>query len=227
MDVALALGVVILLSILVLPLPAMVLDLGLALSITAAVLVLMVALFLDRPPRLHLVPHTPAPHDPAPPRAERRYDAAHPVARCRRSRRCRSRRAGVSQLVLGSNGIVIGVIIFCILLVVKLPLVITKGSGRIAEVAARFTLDSMPGKQMAIDAELCSGLIDDKAARKRRRELEAEDSFFGAMDGAAKFVRGDAIASLIITCINIIGGLTIGVAQHGLGFSDAIQRTPR
>ena len=219
-DVALALGVVILLSILVLPLPAMVLDLGLALSITAAVLVLMVALFLDRPldftsfPTLLLLTTL--------------LRLALNVATTRRILSHGAEGPGAAGHVVQAFGgflmgsdVVIGVIIFCILLVVNF-MVITKGSGRIAEVAARFTLDSMPGKQMAIDAELSSGLIDDKAARKRRRELEAESSFFGAMDGAAKFVRGDAIASLIITCINIIGGLTIGVAQHGLAFSDAI-----
>jgi flagellar biosynthesis protein FlhA len=100
-------------------------------------------------------------------------------------------------------------------------MVITKGSGRIAEVAARFSLDAMPGKQMAIDADLSSGIIDDKEARRRRRELEEESSFYGAMDGAAKFVRGDAIAALIITVINIIGGLAIGLMRHGMSFADA------
>ena len=100
-------------------------------------------------------------------------------------------------------------------------MVITKGSGRIAEVAARFSLDAMPGKQMAIDADLSSGIVDDKEARRRRRELEAESSFYGAMDGAAKFVRGDAIAALIITVINILGGLAIGLLRHGMSFGDA------
>src|SRR6516164_9458110 len=100
-------------------------------------------------------------------------------------------------------------------------MVITKGSGRIAEVAARFSLDAMPGKQMAIDADLSAGLIDEKQARQRRRELEEESSFYGAMDGAAKFVRGDAIAALIITVINILGGLTIGLMRHGMSFADA------
>jgi flagellar biosynthesis protein FlhA len=99
--------------------------------------------------------------------------------------------------------------------------VITKGSGRIAEVAARFTLDAMPGKQMAIDADLSAGLIDEKDARARRKELESESNFFGAMDGASKFVRGDAIAGLLIVGINVIGGIIIGVAQHGMSFADA------
>jgi len=116
--------------------------------------------------------------------------------------------------------VVIGLIIFSILLVVNF-MVITKGSGRIAEVAARFSLDSMPGKQMAIDAEMSAGMIDEKTARRRRKELEEESGFYGAMDGAAKFVRGDAVAALIITVINIVGGLAIGVIRHGMAFSDA------
>ena len=116
--------------------------------------------------------------------------------------------------------VVIGLILFAILLVVNF-MVITKGSGRIAEVAAQFSLDSMPGKQMAIDADLSAGLIDEKSARRRRRELEEESGFYGAMDGAAKFVRGDAIAGLIITVINIVGGLAIGLARHGMAVSDA------
>jgi flagellar biosynthesis protein FlhA len=116
--------------------------------------------------------------------------------------------------------VVIGLILFCILLVVNF-MVITKGSSRIAEVAARFSLDAMPGKQMAIDSDMSSGMIDESTARRRRKDLEAESGFYGAMDGAAKFVRGDAIAGLIITTINIIGGLAIGLIRHGLPFSEA------
>jgi flagellar biosynthesis protein FlhA len=123
------------------------------------------------------------------------------------------------SFVMGGN-FVIGIIVFAILVLVNF-VVITKGSGRIAEVAARFTLDAMPGKQMAIDADLSAGLIDEKEARRRRTALEDESSFFGAMDGASKFVRGDAIAGLIITFINVIGGILIGVAQMGLSFSEA------
>ncbi len=219
-DVALALGVVLLLSILVLPLPAMVLDLGLALSITSAVLVLMVALFLGRPldftsfptlllltTLLRLALNVATTRRILSHGAEGPTAAGHVVA-------------AFGGFLMGSD-VVIGVIVFGILLVVNF-MVITKGSGRIAEVAARFTLDSMPGKQMAVDAELSAGLIDDKAARLRRRELEEESSFYGAMDGAAKFVRGDAVAGLIITSINIVGGLAIGVVQHGLALGDAI-----
>lgn len=119
-----------------------------------------------------------------------------------------------------AGNFVIGIIVFAILVIVNF-IVITKGSGRIAEVAARFTLDAMPGKQMAIDADLSSGLINEDEARQRRSDLEQESSFFGAMDGAAKFVRGDAMAGIIITFINIIGGIIIGVAQNDLTFIDA------
>jgi flagellar biosynthesis protein FlhA len=115
---------------------------------------------------------------------------------------------------------VIGVVVFIILVIVNF-VVITKGSGRIAEVAARFTLDAMPGKQMAIDADLSAGMIDEATARTRRKELEQESTFFGAMDGASKFVRGDAIAGLIITGINIVGGILIGVLQHNLPLGEA------
>src|SRR5262245_65424599 len=100
-------------------------------------------------------------------------------------------------------------------------MVITKGSGRIAEVAARFNLDAMPGKQMAIDADLSAGLIDEKEAKKRRKNLEDESSFYGAMDGASKFVRGDAIAGLLVVFINVIGGMVVGIPQQALSFGDA------
>ena len=119
-----------------------------------------------------------------------------------------------------SGNFVIGIIVFTILVIVNF-VVITKGSGRIAEVAARFHLDAMPGKQMAIDAELSAGLIDEKEARRRRQKLEDEGGFFGAMDGASKFVRGDAIAGLLVVFINVIGGMIIGIAQQGLRFADA------
>ena len=113
---------------------------------------------------------------------------------------------------------VIGLIVFAILVIMNF-VAITKGSGRIAEVAARFTLDAMPGKQMAIDADLSAGLINETEAR--RRQLEDESAFFGAMDGASKFVRGDAIAGLLITFINIVGGIVVGVAQQNLSFLEA------
>src|SRR5690606_31178726 len=116
------------------------------------------------------------------------------------------------SFVVGNN-YVIGFIVFVILVVINF-VVITKGSGRVAEVAARFTLDAMPGKQMSIDADLNAGLITENEARSRRKEIEAEADFYGSMDGASKFVRGDAIAGIIITAVNIVGGLVIGVLQQ-------------
>ena len=220
-DVGLALGVVGLLAVLVLPLPTVLLDLGLALSITASVLVLMVAMFLTRPldftslPTLLLLTtllrlslnvattRLILSHGHEGPQA-----AGHVVQ-------------AFGGFLMGGD-VVIGVILFAILLVVNF-MVITKGSGRIAEVAARFSLDAMPGKQMAIDADLSAGLIDEKTARVRRRELEEESGFYGAMDGAAKFVRGDAVAGLLITVINVFGGLAIGLLRHGMPFADAAQ----
>jgi flagellar biosynthesis protein FlhA len=218
-DVGLALAVFCLLSLLILPLPTMLLDLGLSLSITASVLVLMVALFLEKPldftsfPQLLLLTTLlRLSLNVATTRLilsrgnEGPLAAGHVVA-------------AFGGFLMGGD-VVIGLILFAILLVVNF-MVITKGSGRIAEVAARFSLDAMPGKQMAIDADMNAGLINDKIARKRRRELEEESGFYGAMDGAAKFVRGDAIAGLLITSINIVGGLAIGLVRHGMAFSDA------
>lgn len=218
-DVALAIGVVALLAVLILPLPTLLIDLGLALSITTSVLVLMVALFLRRPldftsfPTLLLLTTLlRLSLDIAATRlilshGSQGTDAAGQVI------------AAFGGFLMGGD-VVIGLIVFSILLVVNF-MVITKGSGRIAEVAARFSLDSIPGKQMAIDAELSAGHIDEKIARRRRAELEQESGFFGAMDGAAKFVRGDAVAAVIITGINIVGGLAIGIVQHGMPFAEA------
>jgi flagellar biosynthesis protein FlhA len=218
-DLALALGVMALLVILVLPLPPFLLDCGLAMSITMSVLILMVGLFIARPldftsfPTLLLIStllrlslnvattRLVLSHGNEGPAA-----AGHVVA-------------AFGGFLMGGD-VVIGLIVFAILLVVNF-MVITKGSGRIAEVAARFSLDAMPGKQMAIDSDMSAGLINEAESRRRRRELEEESAFFGAMDGAAKFVRGDAIAALIITVINIVGGLTIGILRHGMPIGDA------
>ncbi len=218
-DVGLALGIFCLLSLLILPLPTMLLDLGLSLSVTAAVLVLMVALFLEKPldftsfPQLLLLTTLlRLSLNVATTRLILSHGNEGPTA------------AGYVVAAFGGflmgGDVVIGLILFAILLVVNF-MVITKGSGRIAEVAARFSLDAMPGKQMAIDADLNAGLINEKTARARRRTLEEESGFYGAMDGAAKFVRGDAIAGLIITSINIVGGLAIGLLRHGMDFNDA------
>jgi flagellar biosynthesis protein FlhA len=220
-DIILALGIVAILVVLVLPLPSALLDLLLALSITFSVLVLLTSLLIERPldfssfPTILLIATMLR---LALNLASTRLILAHghegPDA------------AGHVIEAFGGfimqGNVVIGVIVFAILVIVNF-VVITKGSGRIAEVAARFSLDAMPGKQMAIDADLSAGLIDEKTARQRRQNLEEESSFFGAMDGAAKFVRGDAIAGLLITFINLIGGLVIGVAQMGVSFSEAAQ----
>ena len=123
------------------------------------------------------------------------------------------------HFLVGGN-FAVGIIVFIILVIINFT-VITKGAGRIAEVGARFTLDAMPGKQMAIDADLNAGLIGEDEARKRRAEVSQEAEFYGAMDGASKFVRGDAVAGLLIMVINIIGGLIVGMVQHGLSASDA------
>ena len=218
-DIGLAVGIIALLAVLVVPLPSALLDLGLALSITASVLVLMVAVFLGRPldftsfPTLLLLTTL----------LRLSLNVATTRLILSRGNEGPSAAGHVVQAFGGflmGGDVVIGVILFAILLVVNF-MVITKGSGRIAEVAARFSLDAMPGKQMAIDADLSSGMIDEATARRRRRELEEESGFYGAMDGAAKFVRGDAIAGLLITVINIFGGLAIGLIRHGMPFADA------
>jgi flagellar biosynthesis protein FlhA len=218
-DLGLAFGVMALLTILVLPLPPFLLDCGLSLSITASVLILMVGLFIVRPldftsfPTLLLISTLlRLSLNVATTRLVLSHGFEGPVAAGHVV-------AAFGGFLMGGD-VLIGVIVFAILLVVNF-MVITKGSGRIAEVAARFSLDAMPGKQMAIDSEMSAGMINDVEAKRRRRELEEESSFYGAMDGAAKFVRGDAIAGLIITVINIVGGLTIGVFRHGMPVADA------
>src|SRR6201999_2979094 len=218
-DIALALGILTILVVLILPLPSLVLDLFLAISITLAILILMTSLFIQAPlefssfPTILLISTmlrlslNLASTRLILSRGHEGTDAAGHVIEA------------FGNFVMGGN-FVIGIIVFAILVTVNF-VVITKGSGRIAEVAARFHLDAMPGKQMAIDADLNAGLIDEKAARERRKALEDESGFFGAMDGASKFVRGDAIAGLLVVFINIIGGIIIGVAQQSLSFGEA------
>ncbi|HXP76767.1 MAG TPA: flagellar biosynthesis protein FlhA [Stellaceae bacterium] len=220
-EIALALGVVAILVVLILPMPTWLLDGSLALSITFAVLILMVSLFIQRPLEFSAFPTVLLISTMlrlALNLASTRLVLSHGHEG--------SAAAGKVIQAFGafvmSGNFVIGVIVFIILVVVNF-VVITKGSGRIAEVAARFSLDSMPGKQMAIDADMSAGLIDEATARKRRSQLEDESNFFGAMDGASKFVRGDAVAGLIIVFINVVAGIVIGVAQKGLSFSAATQ----
>ncbi len=220
-DIALGVGVMMIIVVLVFPMPAWLLDLLLAFSIITSVLILMTALFIREPLEFSSFPTVLLISTLlrlALNLASTRLILGHGHEG--------TNSAGAvieafGKFIIGGN-FVIGVIVFAILVIVNF-VVITKGSGRIAEVAARFTLDALPGKQLAIDAELSAGLIDEKAAKARRKHLEDEASFFGAMDGASKFVKGDAIAALLITFINVIGGLIIGVAQQGIGFQAAAQ----
>ncbi len=220
-DVAMAVGLACIVVMLILPLPPFLLDFLLAISITGSVLILMTSLFLKKTVDFSAFP------------------AILLIATLFRL----GLNIATTRLILseGHNGgeaagkvistfgslmmqgnYVIGIIVFIILVIINF-VVITKGSTRIAEVAARFTLDSLPGKQMAIDADLSSGLLTEEEAKAKRKELEAESNFFGAMDGASKFVRGDAVAGIIITSVNIIGGIIIGVAQMELTLGQAAQ----
>jgi flagellar biosynthesis protein FlhA len=218
-DIGFAIGIVAILIVLFLPIPPFLLDMGLALSITLSVVILMVALWIPRPldfsafptvlliaTMLRLALNVATTRLILSHGHEGENAAGHMVG-------------GFSKLVM-SGDFVIGLIVFLILITVNF-VVITKGATRIAEVGARFTLDAIPGKQMAIDADLSAGLIDDKEARRRRAELEQESAFFGSMDGASKFVRGDAIAGIIITGVNIFGGIIIGMFRHEMSFSDS------
>ena len=219
-DIYFAVGIIGILVVLILPLPAILLDLFLGISITLSVIILMTVLFVEKPLHLSSFPtillivtlfrlslniattrlillngHTGT-------------DAAGHVIK------------SFGGFVMGGS-VVVGAIIFGILLIINF-VVITKGSGRIAEVSARFSLDAMPGKQMAIDADLSAGLITEDVAKLRRKEIEDESNFFGSMDGASKFVRGEAVAGLLIIFINLIGGIIIGVVMKGLPFTEAL-----
>ncbi len=218
-DIGFAAGIVAILCILFLPIPPFMIDMGLAFSIAFSVLILMVSLWIHRPldfssfPTILLIATmirlalNIATTRVILSHGHQGHDAAGGVI------------AGFSSLVM-SGDFVIGLIVFLILIVVNF-IVITKGATRIAEVGARFTLDAIPGKQMSIDADLSAGIINEKEAQLRRRELEEESSFYGAMDGASKFVRGDAIAGLLITMINVCGGIIIGVFRHGMPVGEA------
>ena len=218
-DIFLALGVATILVVLILPLPRWAMDVSLAFSISFSVLILMTALFIEKPLEFNAFPMVlllATMVRLALNLASTRLILAHGHEGTDAAGRVIE---AFGSFVMGGN-FVIGIIVFSILVIVNF-VVITKGATRIAEVSARFTLDAMPGKQMAIDADLSTGLIDEDQARSRRRELEDESNFFGAMDGAAKFVRGDVIAGLLITFINVIGGMIIGVAQKDLSFAEA------
>jgi flagellar biosynthesis protein FlhA len=218
-ELALAIGMMTILVVLILPLPSVFLDMFLAVSIILSVLILMTALFIQAPlefssfptvllisTMLRLALNLASTKLILSHGHEGTAAAGHVIE-------------AFGNFVMSGN-FVIGIIVFTILVIVNF-VVITKGSGRIAEVAARFNLDAMPGKQMAIDADLSAGLIDELTARTRRKALEDESAFFGAMDGASKFVRGDAIAGLLVVFINVIGGMIIGIAQQGMPFAEA------
>lgn len=215
-DVYLAIGVLTILAVMVVPLPTPLLDLLLAFNISFSLIVLLVSMYITQPLQFSIFPSLLL------------------VATLFRL----SLNVASTRLILGEGyagrvitafgtfvvkgNYVVGIIIFLILVVIQF-VVITKGAGRVAEVAARFTLDAMPGKQMAIDADLNAGLIDEQEARRRREEIAREADFYGAMDGASKFVRGDAVAGLVITAVNILGGFVVGVVQRGLSFGEALR----
>ncbi|WP_029913184.1 flagellar biosynthesis protein FlhA [Pelobacter seleniigenes] len=218
-DILVALGLVLILMLMILPVPPMLLDLFLSMNITIGLLILIIALYTTRaldfaifPSILLITTLFRLSLNVASTRLILLHGDEGPSA------------AGnviqaFGQFVVGGN-YVVGIVIFVILVVINF-MVITKGAGRVAEVAARFTLDAMPGKQMAIDADLNAGLINDEEARARRKEVSSESDFFGAMDGASKFVKGDAIAGIIITLINIGAGFVIGVMQKGMPMAEA------
>ena len=214
-QLAIPIGVVLIVVMLVVPLPALLLDLLIATNITTSILILLTAMFVRRPldfgafPAVILV-----------------------MTLFRLALNVSSTRlilldgyAGKTIDTFGTfvvgGQLVVGLIVFAILVIIQF-VVITSGAGRVAEVGARFTLDAMPGKQMAIDADLNSGLIDEDEARRRRADVAAEADFYGAMDGGTKFVKGDAIAGIIIVFVNLIGGFAIGVGQRGLSMADAV-----
>ncbi|HTY09862.1 MAG TPA: flagellar biosynthesis protein FlhA [Bacteroidota bacterium] len=214
-DIVLAAGVILILALMILPIPAMLLDVLLALNITGAILILLVSMYINGPLELSVFP-----------------GLLLLLTIFRLSLNVASTRLilgeGYAGEVINAFGsfvvkgnYVVGFVIFLILVLIQF-IVIVKGAGRISEVAARFTLDAMPGKQMAIDADMNAGLINEVEARERRAQIAREAEFFGAMDGASKFVKGDAIAGLLINVINILGGFIIGVAQRGLSFTDSL-----
>lgn len=218
-DLFIAFGLLAVLAVMIIPLPPMLLDVALSFSLSLSLLILLVAIytksileFTSFPSLLLMTTLFRLSMNVATTRLILTHGHEGPKA-------AGEVIAAFGDFVVGNN-YVIGLIVFIILIVINF-IVITKGSGRVAEVAARFTLDAMPGKQMSIDADLNAGLINEAEARRRRKEIEQQADFYGAMDGASKFVRGDAIAGIIITLINIIGGLLIGVIQKNLDIGNA------
>ncbi|MDW7645449.1 MAG: flagellar biosynthesis protein FlhA [Desulfuromonadales bacterium] len=220
-DIMVAVGLVSILLVMIIPLPAILLDIFLSLNITLALLIMIISLYTARALDFGIFPSVLL--------ATTLFRLSLNVASTRLillngdqgPTAAGSVIASFGQFVVGGN-YVVGIVVFSILVVINF-MVITKGAGRVAEVAARFTLDAMPGKQMAIDADLNAGLVDEQEARTRRKEIAMEAEFYGAMDGASKFVRGDAIAGILITLINIGAGFIIGVMQKGMPMMEAAQ----
>ena len=213
-DVTISASIIMILLVMIMPVPAYLMDIMLAASISLSLIVLLVSFYTKRPLEFAIFPGMLL--------IMTLFRLSLNIATTRLI--LTQGYAGELIMTFGNfvvqGNYVVGIIVFSVLVIINF-VVITKGSGRIAEVSARFTLDAMPGKQMAIDADLGAGLITDEQARKRREEISQEADFYGAMDGASKFVRGDAVAGLLIVFINIIGGLIIGVLQRGLPFGEA------
>jgi len=221
LDILVAVGVISILLVMIIPLPASLLDLLLALNITLSLVTLLVAIYAQRPLEFSIFPSLllvltlfRLSLNVSSTRLILLYGNQGPSAAGEVIR-------SFGSFVVGGN-FVVGIIVFSILVLINF-IVITKGAGRIAEVGARFTLDGMPGKQMAIDADLNAGMINEAEARKRRQTIQQEADFYGAMDGASKFVSGDAIAGIIITLVNVVGGIIIGLVQQGLPLQQALQ----
>jgi flagellar biosynthesis protein FlhA len=215
-DVLLAVGIISIVGMLIIPLPAALLDVLLTINLAVSVTILLVAVYTSDPMKFSVFPSLLL--------ITTLYRLALNVSTSRLILLHGSAGSVVhsfGDFVIGGN-LVVGLVVFLILVVIQF-VVITNGAGRVAEVAARFTLDAMPGKQMAIDADLNAGLIDETLARDRRRMIGEEADFYGAMDGASKFVKGDAVAGIVIIIVNIIGGLAIGVLQQGVGPSEALK----
>ncbi|HHV52909.1 MAG TPA: flagellar biosynthesis protein FlhA, partial [Synergistaceae bacterium] len=215
-DVGMAFLIILIVGMMIIPMPTFLLDILLSMNITFGVVVLLATFYVLKPLEIPAFPTILL--------IATLYRLALNVSTTRLillQAYAGEVIAAFGDFVVGGN-YVVGGVVFLILVIIQF-VVITRGAERVAEVAARFTLDAMPGKQMAIDADLNAGLIDEKEARKRRSEIQREADFYGSMDGASKFVRGDAIAGLIITVVNILGGLTIGVFQRGFTFQEALQ----
>ena len=216
LDNAVALGVVVIVLFLIIPLPTFLLDFLLIVNIGLAIMILMITMNISEALEFSIFPSLLL--------VTTLFRLGLNVSSTRMI--LRDGYAGeviqnFGQLITGGN-IVIGVVIFLIIVLVQF-IVITKGAERVAEVAARFTLDAMPGKQMAIDADLSSGLINEQEARARRQKIQKEADFYGAMDGATKIVKGDAVMSIVITLINFVGGVIIGMVMGGGDFTTVLQ----